>query len=523
MCIPLTYKGLLDNAFPNKDVEMFVKMICLMLVFYFVGAAFNVLKDYLLAKISENLCLSLRTQLNQKIPKIQYSYFDEHNVSDILSKFNREVDTIKENCGYMLIKTMSNLITFIMACTMTIVMEWRIMLFSFILLTVFIVNGKHWGKKVKSLAEKSMQCNEEAIGAITENFKNVLITKLYGAYEYVNKKFNTIYGRQYKNQMELEVTYSVNINLGGLITYFLSGVIWVIGGIGIFQGRLTIGTVTALINYQNMMIGSMAFFSEFNNSYQGTVIAMKRLYKILTYKEENNDGIQINDKIDSIKFQDVTFEYNNQTSVLEHVELELVKGKTAVFVGGSGCGKSTLVKMLLGLYPPAKGDISIGATSIRDISLSSLRDRIAFVAQDSYFYKGSIMDNMELGKHINETRLIEYSKLLDLYSEIMGLPEQWATELQSGTSNLSGGQRKRLDVLRALLKESDVIIFDESTASIDVERRKRLFEILNIIKMDKIIIFITHNTEECEYFDIIYAVKNKKVFPVEIQNIAQAY
>ena len=123
------------------------------------------------------------------------------------------------------------------------------------------------------------------------------------------------------------------------------------------------------------------------------------------------------------------------------------------------------------------------------------------------FFKGSILDNLKMGKALNNAKLIEYSKLLDLYDEIVRLPQKWDTELNAGTSNLSGGQKKRLDVLRALLKESDVIIFDESTASIDIERRKRLFEILNRIKHDKIIIFITHNIEECEHCDQIYSVK----------------
>lgn len=105
----------------------------------------------------------------------------------------------------------------------------------------------------------------------------------------------------------------------------------------------------------------------------------------------------------------------------------------------------------------------------------------------------------------------------------MSLPEKWNTELNAGTSNLSGGQKKRLDVLRALLRDSDVIIFDESTASIDIERRKKLFEILEKIKKDRIILFITHNIEECYHFDNIYAIKNKEVQAINSNNLAEAY
>lgn len=391
-------------------------------------------------------------------------------------------------------------------------------------LFLYILNNRYWGKKVKALAEKSMECNEEAIGSLTENYRNVLITKLYSAYEYVNEKFHANYTKQYNTQMNLEVVYSVNINSGGLLIYLLADLIWLIGGFGIINGVLTIGTVTALINYQGMLISPMAFFSEFNNSYQGTVIALKRLYSVLCFEEENNEGTVIrSNNIEKVDFHDVSFRYRKDVPVLDNVNIQLRKGTIVGFIGGSGCGKSSLVKMLLRLYAPYKGTISIDGEKIQDISINSLRNRIAFVAQDSLFFRGSILENLKMGNVVDNTKLIEYSKLLDLYDEIVCLPKKWDTELNAGTSNLSGGQKKRLDVLRALMKESDIIIFDESTASIDIERRKRLFEILDKIKQEKIIIFITHNIEECVYCDQIYAVKNRSVQQISYKNLSEAY
>lgn len=524
MCIPLTSKELLDNAFPNREMRVFIEMVIAMVSCYFIVAGLNISKDYLLAKIAETISLRLRTQLNNKISVMKYSYFDEHNLSEVLSKYNKEVDTVKENCGYMLVKTLSNVVTFVMASTMIIIMDWRIMIISFVLLFIYIVNNRYWGKRVKKLAEKSMECNEQAIGSLTENYRNVLITKLYSAYSYVNEKFHENYVKQYNTQMNLEVVYSVNINSSGLLIYILAGLIWLIGGFGIIGGTLTIGTVTALINYQGMLVSPMSFFSEFNNSYQGTVIALKRLYSVLCFEEENNEGTTISsDKIKEISFSNVSFQYTENVPVLDDINIKLKRGEVTGFIGGSGCGKSSLVKMLLRLYTPYKGTIRIDGEKIQDIAINSLRNRIAFVAQDSLFFKGSILDNLKMGKTLNNAKLIEYSKLLDLYDEIVRLPQKWETDLNAGTSNLSGGQKKRLDVLRALLKESDVIIFDESTASIDIERRRRLFEILDMIKHDKIIIFITHNIEECAYCDHIYSVKNRKVQPVDYSNLAEAY
>lgn len=523
MCIPLTYQYMLDVVFPKGEVKKFWIVISIMFGCYMTVVVFNVLKDFFLARIAENISMDIRMDLNRKLSTMKYSYYDDHSLNEIVSKYSREVETIKENCGYMLLKTLSNGITFFMATIMIIKIEWRIMVVTAILLMLYLLNNRFWGARVKRLAERSMEKNEEAIGALSENYKNVLITKLYAAYDVVSEKFERIYMKQYKAQMALELTYSININSGGLLNYLLSLAIWVIGGIGVFAGNLTIGTVTALINYQSMLVSPLTFFAEFNNSYQGTMIAMKRLLQVLLYEEETEEGEQLEETIKKIEFSNTAFKYLKSDEIIKDVNIKLEKGNIYGFIGGSGCGKSTVVKLLLGLYMPADGTIYINDKAVQGISLASLRSRIGFVAQDSLFYQGTIMENLRMGKEVEKSKVIELSKLLDVYSDVMKLPEKWETQLNSGTSNLSGGQKKRLDVLRALLRESDVLIFDESTASIDLERRKRLFDILQKEKHDKIIVCITHNIEECSQFDYIFGVKDKSVYRVERDNLASAY
>lgn len=523
MCIPLTYQYMLDVVFPKGEVKKFWIVISIMFGCYMTVVVFNVLKDFFLARIAENISMDIRMDLNRKLSTMKYSYYDDHSLNEIVSKYSREVETIKENCGYMLVKTLSNSITFLMATIMIIKIEWRIMVVTAILLMLYLLNNRFWGSRVKRLAERSMEKNEEAIGALSENYKNVLITKLYAAYDVVSEKFERIYMKQYKAQMALELTYSININSGGLLNYLLSLAIWVIGGMGVFVGNLTIGTVTALINYQSMLVSPLTFFAEFNNSYQGTMIAMKRLLQVLLYEEETEEGEQLEETIKKIEFSNTAFKYLKSDEIIKDVNIKLEKGNIYGFIGGSGCGKSTVVKLLLGLYMPADGTIYINDKAVQGISLASLRSRIGFVAQDSLFYQGTIMENLGMGKEIEKSKVVELSKLLDVYSDVMKLPEKWETQLNSGTSNLSGGQKKRLDVLRALLRESDVLIFDESTASIDLERRKRLFDILQKEKHDKIIVCITHNIEECSQFDYIFGVKDKSVYRVERDNLASAY
>ncbi|MGB8454677.1 MAG: ABC transporter ATP-binding protein [Anaerocolumna sp.] len=521
--IPLTYKVMIDDAFPNRDMGLFLFMISGMMLCFVFNMLFNVVKDYLLAKISEKLSFQLRKELNDKLGSLPYSYFDTHNLSDVLSKYNKEVEMIKDNCGYMLIKIVSNAATLMFACVMIFIMDWRILVLSFIIIGAYIYCNRFFGAKIKVISETVMTSNEASIECISENYNNVIITKLYGAYRHVNKKFQKAYENYYEAQVRLKITSSVNINISYLLIYLLAGCIWVIGGFSIFAGTLTVGSVMAIVNYQNMLLTPTNFFCQFNNSYQGAVIAINRLLSVLKENDEKFGDKEFIEPVKSIRFDDVSFRYREGKHVLHHLNLTINQGEVTAFMGPSGCGKSTIMKLLAGFYPVSTGNLYLNQKSIKQLDIQSIRKKIALVQQDSLFYKGTILENLMLSGGFSEDKLINYSELLDLKEEILNLPGKWTEELSAGTGNLSIGQKKRLDILRALLKDADILIFDESTASIDIERRKKLFLIIEKLKENKIILFISHNIEECAYFDTIYSVKKGFVTPVKEYEIANIY
>lgn len=512
---PLILLRIIDVAFTNNDKSYFIKLIIEMALCYISSSVFGILKDYLSAKISEDLCMSLRTDINRKISMLKYSYFDEHSLGDVLSKYNKEVETVKDNCGHLLIQVLSNAISLVITGYVIMRIDYRVMILSVVFILIYIVCNNYFGKKVRKLAERSMDGNQDSINAVTDIYNNVLITKIYSAYNYINSKFEKIYKRQYKSQMELEVKYSMNINISAFIIYGLITLIWIIEGYGKLAGTVTIGTITALLNYQGMLVAPMVFFSQFNNGYQSTLIAIERINSFLEEEEEEivDDGKLL--IVNNISFRNVSFQYNDAHPILENINIEFNKGKIVGIIGESGSGKSTLIKLVLDFYKPQSGTIYVNDENIDSISLSSFRDRIVYSTQESLLFKCSIMENLGLGKSLDKKNIIDYSKKLDIYNEINNLPNTWNEEINEGSGNLSGGQKKRLDILRMLLHDSDVMIFDESTASLDRTRRIKLFDILKEMKKDKIIIFITHNLEECKFFDEVYKVKDRSVVKIE--------
>ena len=157
------------------------------------------------------------------------------------------------------------------------------------------------------------------------------------------------------------------------------------------------------------------------------------------------------------------------------------------------------------------------------LGVEYLRKRIGYVPQDSLFFEDTIINNVLLDIQIEQGIVEEKSKKIDLSDEIENMAGGWNTVLNFGTTNISGGQKKRIDLLRVFLRKFDVLIFDESTASLDVDRRKLLFEYIDTIKKEKIIIFITHNMEECEHFDTIFTIADKRIVTVQKENMKKDY
>lgn len=509
ICIPLTYKELIDQAFPKRDFNLFIVCVSVMLFLFFSNSLLNILKDYLLANIVEKLSFSLRRGLNDKLSRLPYKFFDDHKLSDILSRYNKETDTIKQNCGYMTVSIFSNAVTAVFACGMILFFDWKLLVVSMLIIALYILINKYFGKKVKEYAEKTMKSNERSTNQIMETYNNVLMTKIYNGFNYVEKNFFAAYKTQYDLQMKLELTYSTNINLSSILIYLLSGVIWIIGGLGVFSNKYTIGMIVSLINYQNMLLGATRFFSEFNNSYQGTVTAIKRLEEILNEAEEKEGGAYPPQYFNEISMDQVFFSYDAEDKpVLYNATVNMKKGEITAIIGPSGCGKSTVTKLLLGLYQPQQGCIRINDDRLDSMDLSLYRSRAAYIPQDSLFFHDTIINNIGLGSKVNTDMLEKYSKSIDLYNEIMSMPNHWDTLLSAGGNNISGGQKKRLDILRALVKQVEMIILDEPTASLDMERRVALLDLLKEIKNDKIIIIVTHILDEAQFFDKIYSVQN---------------
>lgn len=508
LVIPILYKKIIDVYLPNKDIDFTIMFLGIILIMNIGKLILNILKDYESALFSENIGKNIRIDLMKKVIFLPYGYFDNNNISNFLSKYDKEVNTLITDLGYMLIRLISSLISISMTAYMIVYLSGKYLIVFAFVFVVFLKTSVHFGKKVSKRAEVFFEKNNSSLSVISDNYRNIPLIKLYNGYKFAIKRFNEKYNSQFCSKIKLEIINSVNINVSGFWIFFLTFVAWVIGVNDIMKGALTIGGLIAIIDYLNMLMSPMNFIPQFIGSYRESLVAIERINSFLNQNDEKNELQKIvysKGNISKVLVNNVSFGYSKDRNVISNLNLEFNKGNIYGLIGKSGCGKSTLIKLLIGLYAPNSGEITVSKDG-EMLTPIQVREDFGYLPQESSFFEDTIYNNLCFDSEIDKDLIIKESKKIDIFQELNNMDEKLDTKINYENSNLSGGQKKRLDLLRILIRDKNIIICDEATSFLDDKRKEYFYRTINEIKKEKIIIIITHNNDESKYFDKIYEI-----------------
>lgn len=508
LVIPILYKQIIDVYLPNSDVNFTIIFLGAILLLNIGKLILNILKDYESALFSENVGKNIRSDLMNKVIFLPYKYFDNNNVSNFLSKYDKEVNTLMNDLGYMLIRLIGSLISISMTAYMIVYLSSKYLIAFVFVFVFFLKTSVYFGKKVSKKAEVFFEKNNNSLSVISDNYRNIPLIKLYNCYKFAAKRFNEKYNSQFCSKLKLEIIDSVNINISGFWIFFLTFIAWGIGVNDIMNGVLTIGGLIAIIDYLNMLMSPMNFIPQFIGSYKESLVAIERINSLLNQDDEKNEleeRVYSKGNVSKVTVNNVSFGYSNDRNVISNLNLEFNKGNIYGLVGKSGCGKSTLIKLLMGLYEPNSGKIIIKKNG-EMLSPIHAREDFGYLPQESSFFEDTIYNNLCFDSVIDKDLIIKESKKIDIFQELNDMDEKLETKINYENTNLSGGQKKRLDLLRILIRDKDIIVCDEATSFLDNKRKGYFYKTLNEIKKEKIIIVITHNNDESKYFDKIYKI-----------------
>ncbi|SHO49100.1 ABC transporter ATP-binding protein [Anaerocolumna xylanovorans] len=494
------------SAPANVKVSSFFVMLIIFLGMLLFSYTITYIQMYITSMISEKIAADMRQSIHDKLGTVQAEFFRKVELSNLLLKVDKDVTAIKQ-CGVTSIITLiSNVVILVVVPPYMLSIHKGIALTNIALLVSVPVISRLLGNLIQETSERVLQGYNDTTSVLTETYNNWFTIRICNCYKYINDKYykqNQVYKKETNKQ---NLLYIINKWIVLLIQFLGTLIIWGVGAKEIFDGNMTVGTIMALMNYQSIIMNPIIGISSFANEYHTAIVSLRDVNDLLEYTDIENNKFSISQKIESIEIRNLDFRYADiDKKVFSNVNFKFKQGSIYAIHGESGQGKSTLFSLLSGILQPTSGNILINGRPINTLNLQNYWDKIGVVMQRSQFFKDSLWNNINLFGMESKNRIEYLSECLGLYEDIELLPEKWDTEIKTEPYNFSEGQLRRLDVLRNILKEADILIFDEATANIDEARRKNFYNLIHTLSKEKIILFATHNPNElAEADEVIY-------------------
>ncbi len=522
LSIPLVIKYLFDDLLQNGSLSRADKMEHLLLaaaimltVFFLVRAPMEYVRQYFMHKANNNIIKALRKDVFRKIHSLDAKYFAEHKSGEIGTRF---FDDIEKTRGFMT-AVFSNvwMETIVLFFVIGVMLSLNLPL---TLLAVLLVGFQFLlahvlAKKLKKATGQMMSYRSALNGFVFEKIQGVFISKLFAAEKRdradLNRRLDE-YERLTDRQAKRNAVSLSCVNVLSDITPFL---VVLAGCLYVMDGGLSAGSLIAFYAYVDRMRSPVAALVQaFPTIAEGSV-ALNRVFAFLAEPvaiREPEQPKELQRFADSIAFRNVSFAYADGEPVIRDLSFKLQKGKTYAFVGESGGGKSTILQLLTRMYDVDGGEVTIDSVNIRDYALSSLRNQMGIVTQDSFLFSSSVKENIRMAKpDATDEEIFSAAKKAFAHDFICALPNGYDTEVGERGVKLSGGQKQRISLARVFLKDPAIILLDEATSALDNESEKLVQESIQRIGRDKTVLMIAHRLSTVLHADTIFVIRGGRV------------
>lgn len=475
----------------------------------------SIFRSYLLAHLSIRIDIPLILGYYDHVLKLPMNFFGTRKTGEILSRFN-DAGNIREAISGVTLTVMIDTLMAIVGGVLLYLSNPG--LFAIALLMVILYGGtvilfnKPYRERNQVLMEDGAQLN----AYLYESVKGVDTLKAFGAERQASEKTEKLYVKQLRESLKLMKLNFLRSSITGTVGLVGGTLILWVGAYKVIQGELTLGQLMVFNSLLAYFVDPVSNLINLQPAMQTALVATERLGEILDLELEQTALEAKKMKPESlcgdVVVQHLDFRYGTRQLTLKDVNLNIPQGSKVALVGESGSGKTTLAKLLLHYYQAEKGEIFIEGNNIKDIQIATLREKIAYVHQETFLFSGSIMDNLLLGNpDLTMDEVVAACKQAQAHDFINEMPLRYESRLEENGSNLSGGQRQRLAIARALLKKPDILILDEATSNLDSVTESALQETINGLGSDLTLIIIAHRLSTIRHCDQIFVFDKGEV------------
>lgn len=506
---------LCTDLLPNAELStFFLAGIGLALLLGLVSA----LRFYFISRLGERVVADLRKNVFNHLLSLSPAFYVSTRTGEVLSRLTTDTTLIQTVVGSSVSVAIRTVVTTGGALALMVVVNWQLSLMVLALGPVILGPIMIFGRRVQRFSRDSQDTLADASARASESLTAIETVQAFTREEQERGRFGDAVETNFAASLRrIRTRAYMTAIIFSVVLAGLMAVLW-FGAIQVQSGAITPGAMTQFVMYAFVAVSGVGMLTETYAEVMRAAGATERLMELLSAEAEIEAPVDPKSLpqplAGRIRFDDVTFAYPARPGedVLRNVALEVAPGETIALVGPSGAGKSTIFQLLLRLYDPAAGAISLDDTDIRDVDPVALRNALAIVQQNAPLFSGSVSDNILFGRpDASREEVIEAARAANAHDFIMALPEGYDTQLGENASTLSGGQRQRLAIARAILRDAPILLLDEATSALDSESEQVIQQAFERVSRDRTTLVIAHRLATVREADRIVVMENGAV------------
>ncbi len=514
---PLIMRYVVDDVILNRQLGLLFGAILLLIGIFLAEHLANLLQKYYFARFEQEVTLDIQKDLLDHTLSLPKSFFDDNQTGYLMSRLSSDVEGLRWFFSGTIVHIFSNTIRCIGGLGFLFYLEWRLAIGVLVILPFIAISVRYFSRKVHVLSHQSMEKQAMVSSEFQESLSSVSLIKAFSSEARTIGRLMSGLKGTFQISMEQSTVSSVASFIINSMPAVARGVVLALGAYWVINGQWTLGSLLAFQAYLGYVFGPAQYLASANLELQNARASLERVSALFDIVPEEKIGVgKTVDRLKGeIEFKNVSFSYDDREPVLEHVSFRIHAGERVAIVGPSGVGKTTLMSLILRFYRPASGEIYFDGRPAPDYEVGSLRRRIGYVSQSTLLLSGTIIENLRYGNpEANKEQVMQATKAARIHEFIQSLPAGYKTEIGEKGVNLSEGQKQRLSIARALVKNPDILVLDEPTAALDSKTEKSIFSMLPSLVRDKTLFVAAHRLSTIKNSDYILLLNENRLIAV---------
>ena len=492
---PLIMRYLVDEVILGRQLHLLVVALLLMVVVAAAERLTRFVEEFYFARFEQEVILDIQADVLARALRLPKVFFDENQTGYLMARLSSDVQGLRWFFSSTVVHLISNLLRFWGGLGLLFYLEWRLAAIMLVILPGLVLAMHYLSRRVHALSHRTMEEQALVASHVQESLASIPLVKAFTSEE---RTVNRLMSRL-KGALHVSLEQSAVNALATLAAESLPGLgramVLAFGAYWVIKDQWTLGSLLAFQVYLGYVFGPAQFLAAANVQLQGARAALERVSALYDMVPEENlgQGDRVERLSGEIEFRNVSFTYGGRESVLEGISFRVHPGEHVAIAAPSGVGKTTLLSLILRFYRPTSGELYFDGRPASDFDLSSLRRRIGYVSQSPCLLSGTILENLRYGNpEATEEEVFRAARVAGIHDFIVSLPAGYATQLGEGGVNLSQGEKQRLALARALVRDPDILVLDEPTSALDGQTEESLFRSLPSILRHRTVVVASH-------------------------------